>query len=140
MSRTTWVVLLAKTLTAPPAPAGTIAAVDLVRPSSELAVETKGCTCPVGHSVRNPRGPAGTTATFSENACAVGGMLHGLIGIIKLRAVPPAISGPPKGPAGSRVSTKRQGVTGMKRRACAGVIVVEFVALAFTDPPPETDT
>src|SRR4051794_3900284 len=118
MSSTTWVVLLANTLTAPPDPAGTIAAVDLVRPSSELAVETTGCTCPVGHSVRNPSGPAGTTATLSEYACAVGGILHGPFGMIKLRAVPPAISGPPKGPSGARVSTKRQGVTGTKRSAC----------------------
>src|SRR5436305_1909883 len=41
MSRMTCVGLLANTLMAPPAPAGTMAALDLTRPSKELSVETK---------------------------------------------------------------------------------------------------
>ena len=58
--------LLAYTLTSPIAPAGTIAALALMRPSSEFKVEAKGCGCPAGHTVRKPSGPIGTTETFME--------------------------------------------------------------------------
>src|SRR5271163_2496991 len=43
-------------------------------------------------------------------------MLHALCGISNSRLVFAAISGPPKGPAGLRVSAIRQGVTGMNCR------------------------
>ena len=59
-------VSVAKTLTAPFAPAGTMAALDLILPSSELSVAAKGRDCPVGHIVRKPSAPRGTTATFIE--------------------------------------------------------------------------
>ena len=91
MSRTTLVVLLAYTLTPPPIPAGTIAALALIRPSKELRVETTGWDCPVGQMVRNPRVPpcGGTTVTFSEYATAALGMLQVLCGMAKLRVAPP---------------------------------------------------
>ena len=38
-------------------------------------------------------------------------------GIVKLRVPPPPIDGPPSGPAEPRVSTKRHGATGTKRKA-----------------------
>src|ERR1022692_5111601 len=109
MSRTTLAVWVTYTLTAPLVPAGTIAASALMRPSSEFRVATTGLPCPVGHRVRYPSGPDGTTETFSEYAAAVSGMLQPpSCGMGKLRKVPPGI-GPPL--ACDRVSTKRQGVT-----------------------------
>ena len=47
----TSVVSLANTLTAPPVPAGTMAALDLMRPSKELTVEATGRGSPAGHRV-----------------------------------------------------------------------------------------
>jgi hypothetical protein len=52
MSRITSVVLVAYTLTAKSAPAGTMAALALMRPSSEFKVEMVGRVCPDGHTVR----------------------------------------------------------------------------------------
>src|SRR5579864_5343258 len=120
MSRTTSVVSVANTLTAPFEPAGTMAALDLTLPSIELRVATKGWDCPEAQSVRNPKVPRGTTATFREYAVAVDGMPQALLGITKSRiefkkSWTPAMAGPPKGPLGSRVSAIRQGVTGTKR-------------------------
>jgi hypothetical protein len=113
MSSTRLVVFEANTLIAPPAPAGTIAALERTRPSIELTVAATGCVCPVGQSVRNPKGTVGITATLSEYAAAVEGMLHDPDGIVKVRNVPPAIEGPANGPLGVvRVSTNRHGVTG----------------------------
>jgi hypothetical protein len=68
MSRMASVVLEAKMLMLPPVPANTMAALDLIRPSSELRVEARGCVCPVGHMVMKPSGPEGTTTTFTEYA------------------------------------------------------------------------
>jgi hypothetical protein len=51
-STITLVVFLAYTLICPLVPAGMIAALALMRPSSEFKVETKGCGCPAGHTVR----------------------------------------------------------------------------------------
>src|SRR5450631_259622 len=70
--------------------------------------------------LRNPTGaPGGTSVTFMEYAAAVAGMSHGVCcGIGKLREVPPSIGGPPKGPLGLRVSTKRQGATVTSCSAC----------------------
>src|ERR1035438_7072210 len=71
MSTMTFVVLLAKILMAPPPlPAATMAALALIRPSSEFKVAVRGCDCPVGHTVRYPKGPIGTTETLSEKAMA----------------------------------------------------------------------
>ncbi len=66
MSRITSVASVAYTLTAPFKPAGTIAALALMRPSKEFSVETKGCGEPDGQSVRNASAWAGTTVAFSE--------------------------------------------------------------------------
>src|ERR1700690_1805584 len=52
ISRMALVVSVANTLTAPLVPAGTTAALALVRPSSEFSVEIFGCGCPVGQTVR----------------------------------------------------------------------------------------
>src|SRR5436305_515149 len=107
MSSTTSVALLAKTVIAPPVPAGTIAALDFTRPSTEFRVDATGCGLPVGHRVRKPSGPVGTAATFREYAWAFAGMPQTLLGTVKLRVPPPLICGPPKGPAVLRVSATR---------------------------------
>src|SRR5271157_1317149 len=90
-----------------------MAALAFTRPSPEFRVETAGWPCPVGHTVRYPNGPPGTTVTFREYAAAVGGTPHALLGMMKSRQVPPLIGGPPKGPLGFRVSATRHGVIGM---------------------------
>src|ERR1039458_5594400 len=90
MSTMTFVVLLAKILTAPPPlPAATMAALALIRPSSEFKVAVRGCDCPVGHTVRYPKGPIGTTETFNEKAMAPRGIQQLPCPIGKLLAVPP---------------------------------------------------
>src|SRR4051812_5473170 len=119
--------LLAKMLMAPPVPAGTIAAFDLMRPSRELSVDATGWGWPVGQSVRKPSGPPGTTATFSEYACALAGTPQALLGTMKSRVAPPPSDGPPKGPTGSRVSATRQGVIGTKCSAVGNVPAVRMV-------------
>src|SRR4051812_42590040 len=58
----------------------------------------------------------GTTVKFKEYACASDGMPHVLCGIAKSRVVCPPRTGAPNGPAASRVSAIRHGVTGTKRR------------------------
>src|ERR1039458_7097840 len=67
-------------------------------------------------------------------------MLQALLEMMKSRLVPPAIAGPPKGPAALRVSAIRQGVMGTKRRAWLAAIVVQSAASALPDPPPDTCT
>src|ERR1039458_4068107 len=85
-----------------------MAALALMRPSSEFRAATVGRGSPVGRIVRSPNVPAGITETFSAYAAAVDEMLQPpSCGMGKLRKVPPGI-GPP--PACDRVSTKRQGV------------------------------
>jgi hypothetical protein len=56
----------ANTLTAPPVPAGTMAAFAFTRPSREFSVETRGRACPVGHMEMYPKAPLGTTVTLRE--------------------------------------------------------------------------
>src|SRR5579871_3037955 len=114
----TSVVLLEKTLTAaPPVPDNTMAALALVRPS-EFINETPGCGWPVGQIVRKPRGSWGTTVTFNAYAVEPRGRRQLLFcGSGKLLEVSPWMGGPPKGPFGLRVSTTRQGVTGVNRKA-----------------------
>ena len=80
MSRMTFVVLLAKTLMAPPVPAGTIAAFDLTRPSRELSVEASGWPWPAGHTVRKPSGPAGHDGDIHRIRLGIGGHAAGAAG------------------------------------------------------------
>src|SRR5260370_28887585 len=135
MSSTKWGDWVTRTLTAPPVPAGTMAALALMRPSSEFSVEARGCGCPLGHMVRYPRDPWGTTVTFREYAAALAGILQALFGMMKARNVPPPSDGPAKGPLGVfRVSATRHGVMGTKRR---GLMVVTSLAFALTEPPPD---
>src|SRR5216684_2022725 len=95
-----------------------IAEFPLMRPSRELRVDTKGCACPVGQTVRYASELWGATVTFSAYAWALEGMLQELFEIAKLREVPPARNGPPNGPAGLRVSATRQDVTGTNMSPC----------------------
>jgi hypothetical protein len=54
------------------------------------------------------------TVMLSEYAEALAGMpAHGPVGSGKLRGMLAGSDGPPKAPTGPRVSTMRQGVTGM---------------------------
>src|SRR5579872_875055 len=144
MSSTTFVAAFAYKLTAPPAPASTMAAFALMRPSREFSVEARGRGCPLGQTVRKPSAPGGTTVTLSEYAAAVDGIPQALLGMMKSRAVSAANAGPLNGPLGVlRVSAMRQGVMGTYRRAVpetAGSIIVLSVVLAVADPPPDTET
>src|SRR5258708_26169603 len=144
MSSTRSVALVAYTLTAAPVPAGTMAALALMRPSSEFSVEARGRACPLGQTVRYPREPWGTTVTFREYAIALGGIPQALLGMMKSRDVPPPRDGPLKGPLGVfRVSATRQGVMGTKYRpvgAMFGLMAVMSLAFAVAEPPPDTLT
>ena len=62
------------TLTAPPVPAGTMAAFALTAPVGAFSVETNGCVCPAGHVVRYDNGPEGTAVMFNEYAWAAMGI------------------------------------------------------------------
>jgi hypothetical protein len=66
MSKTTSVAWVTNTVIAPPDPAGTIAAFATTVPVGSFNVDTFGIDCPVGHVVRFPSGPGGTTVKFSE--------------------------------------------------------------------------
>src|ERR1019366_874365 len=116
MSSTTSVVSVANTLMAWPTPAGTMMALALIRPSREFSVATTGRGCPVGHAVRYPREPCGTTDTFSEYAAAVVGIRQGPLGMAKSGDPCLGVGGPPKGPLTHLVSTTRQGVTATNRK------------------------
>lgn len=50
----------------PQLPAGTIAALAVTFPVSELSVDTNGCDKPVGHVAKYPSGPLGMTVKFRE--------------------------------------------------------------------------
>src|SRR5262249_5093271 len=116
-------------------PAGMIAAAPLTRPSAELSVETNGCVWPHGNVVKYPRDSRGTTLIFSEDACAVLGILQLLLGIATPGVVRAPKNGPPKGPFGFRVSATRHGVTGTKRRAvglCALKPIAQSPPLALS--------
>src|ERR1039458_9368235 len=111
-----------------------MAASALMRPSSEFRVATTGLSWPVGHRVRYPSGPCGTTETFSEYAAAVSGMLQPpSCGMGKLREVPPGI-----GPPVNRVSIRRQGVAATN--CCAwekmASIVKDCVIVTVQEPVP----
>src|SRR5947199_7004405 len=113
--------LLAYTLTHPPVPAGTIAALPTTCPCSAFSVAATGTGWPVGYIVRYPSGPGGTTVTFSEYAWATDGTGHGLDCKANGREPPPVRFGGPKpaGKAALRVSTARQGVIATNTRAAA---------------------
>src|SRR5260370_30246995 len=96
----TCVGLLAKMVTAPFKPAGTMAALALILPSLELRVETEGCDSPAGQTERKPRAPSGTTVRFREYARALAGMPQGLAGKMKSPGVAAARPRPTPGPAG----------------------------------------
>ena len=51
---------------------------DVIAPSGEFSVETAGCVCPVGQSVRYDNTLVGTTVAFKTNACAVGVVMQEL--------------------------------------------------------------
>jgi hypothetical protein len=53
-------------VTAPFTPAGTIAALALIRPSREFSVETNGWDWPAGQTERKLSEPTGTTVRLSE--------------------------------------------------------------------------
>jgi hypothetical protein len=106
------VLLLAYTSMEPFAPAGTIAALAVTVPVTELKFAVSGCGCPEGHAVRYPSGTCGTTARFSEYAWALEGKLQELDCNGNLRLVFPAKDGPPNVPLVFLVSTTRHGVTG----------------------------
>src|SRR5215510_14197392 len=72
MSSMKSVILLTKTFTEPPLPAGTTAAFAAMFPD-EFKVETTGCETPVGQIVKKPNGPGGTTVMLNEYACAMDG-------------------------------------------------------------------
>jgi hypothetical protein len=98
-------------------PAGTIAAFATICPCSALRVETVGIDVPVGHTVRYPRTPCGTTVTFTEYALALFGIEQGPSGTGTSRwLLDPLSDGAPKGPVKSgvayaaRVSIRRHGV------------------------------
>src|SRR5271170_1288944 len=121
MSRIMFVVFVTYTLTEPDGiPAGTMAALALIRPSGEFSVDTVGWPSPLGHIAKYPSVASGTTVALSEYATAVEGMPQGLplSESGKLRDEFPPIAGPPKVPSGLRVSTTRQGVSGTN---CTGV-------------------
>ena len=98
MSINTFVSSLAKTLIAPLAPAGTIAAFATTCPLIELSVETVGKDSPVGQAVKYPSVVCGSTVMFSEYACALEGILQPLDGIGNSRVEPLAKDGGPNAP------------------------------------------
>src|ERR1700674_5736741 len=99
----------------------------------ECSVATSGWGCPVGHIVKNPKGPEGTTATFIEYATAAEGIPQALAGIAKSRDVCRGRLGPPKGPVALRVSAMRHGVIGTNRAALAGGTCAEALMVSETD-------
>jgi hypothetical protein len=43
-------------------------------PVGAFRVDTNGCDCPAGHTLRYPSAPCGIAVKFSEYACALEGM------------------------------------------------------------------
>ena len=96
-------------------PVGTMAALATILPLGELIVEGDGVAVPVGHEVKYPSGPVGSTVMFNEYAWAVPGTPQELCGIGKTRVDPCARDGGPKDPLKPkpvRVSAIRQGIRG----------------------------
>src|ERR1700680_511232 len=105
MSSTRCVGLSAKALPEP-LTVGMMAIFDVPAPSPACNVAVGGCVCPCGHIVENPSGPGGTTVALNTYARAAAGTPQGLVATFTSRV-------PLKGrlPAGSRVSSTRQGAT-----------------------------
>src|ERR1700676_3586144 len=113
MSITRSVESVVKTSTAPPVPAGTTTAFERTVPVGSLSDATSGWDCPAGHAVMNPKvEPFGTAAKLNEYARALAGTPHELARIGKDRVLCAPRLGPPKEPAGLRVSAIRHGVNG----------------------------
>ena len=85
VSNKTSVALLTYTLIAPFVPAGTTAAFAATAPLYEFSVDAFGIACPVGHVVRYPSGPGGTTVKFNEYAAALTGIPQELAGMLNVR-------------------------------------------------------
>src|ERR1051326_5344860 len=101
-----------------------------IEPSGEFRVETRGCGCPVGQTVRYPRDPAlGATVTLMVYAAAVGGMPQELEAIGIVRVVPPATYVP----TAPRVSITRHGVTGTNCSA-TGCVVASSLHVGYRSP------
>src|SRR5712691_4683966 len=101
------------TFTSPLVPVGTTTAFERAVPVGSFSEATRGCGCPAGHAVRNPKlGPFGTAARFKEYACAFAGSPHELASIGNERVPCAAKLGPPNGAVGLRVSAMRHGVSG----------------------------
>src|ERR1019366_9473901 len=101
------------TLTLPFAPAGTTTAFERTVPVGSFSEATRGCGCPAGHAVRNPKvGPFGTAAKFNEYAGALAGTPHELAKIGNERVPCAARLGPANGAVRLRVSATQHGVTG----------------------------
>src|ERR1700680_279852 len=113
MSITRSVLSVVNTPTAPLLPAGTTTALARTVPVGSFSEATRGCGCPSGHAVRNPKvGPFGTAAKFKEYACALAGSPHELARIGNDRTLCAARPGPPNGEVALRVSAMRHGVSG----------------------------
>src|SRR5690348_4526560 len=106
-----------------------MAAFAITEPSCEFSVDTSGCACPAGHTLRKFSGPPrGTTVKLSEYAAALAGTPQELDGTGIVRDVFAARNGPPKDPFGFRVSRIRQGATATN---CSGVPVTVGFTIAI---------
>src|SRR6476659_7823396 len=76
MSITRSVSSVVKTFTAPLAPAGRMTAFAVIAPVTAFKDATRGCACPAGHAVRNPKATFGTAVKFKEYASATAGTPH----------------------------------------------------------------
>src|SRR6202035_6173101 len=118
----------------PPLPAGTMAALSTIKPCVEIRVSASGRACPVGEILMTPKCPRGSMVTFSEYACAVGGIVQAaLVRMAKVRLADPLrLCGPnePVNARPTRVSTRRQGVIPTNTRG-AGVKVASSLELAL---------
>ena len=81
-----------------------IARFEVRAPSSAFSVDTPGWPWPCGHKERKLSGPIGIAVAFKTKACAVDGILQALAKT--WMSLVPLIGGDP---AGSRVSSTRQG-------------------------------
>jgi hypothetical protein len=82
-----------------------------VWPAAKLSVEVAVETWSPAVTTSVPAAAAATTVTFNATARAVGGTPQDEAGTSKCRVPPAAIPGAPYGPAGPRVSARRQGVS-----------------------------
>src|SRR6266851_3447659 len=94
---------------------------------------------------RSPAAAGAVTVTFADTATAPAGMPQVPV-TTKLRSAPAAREGPPRGPAGLRVSSTRQGVRVWKLVAAGGGVagsgstasVAERAGNVSVSAPPES--